>query len=184
MKSLKLMLYVILTLIFGCASSSTVISEFDESINFNTYKTFVICVDDLYVDNTNYPSYDNNMVRQLVADAIENEMRNKGYKTNVIKPELQAGFDIVIEEKENTFTNCETMGRYDYWEKCTINTEVYTEESLVVYVSDIDKNQYIWQASITCNLNKSKSNLRQYIKSLIKQLFNAYPKPDKVKTIN
>jgi hypothetical protein len=124
------------------------------------------------------------MVRQLVADAIENEMRNKGYKTNVIKPELQAGFDIVIEEKENTFTNCETTGTYNYWEKCTINTEIYTEETLIVYVSDIDENQYIWQASINCNLNKSRSNLRPYVNSLIAQLFNSYPKPDKVKTIN
>ena len=100
----------------------------------------------------------------------------QSHKTNVLNPQLQAGFQIVIEQKANTFTNCEIQDDYNYWRKCTINTVNYTEETLVVYVSDIEKNQVIWQASKTCDLNRSKKTLKPYIEELVESLFNEYPK--------
>jgi hypothetical protein len=176
MKKLKILIGFLTIILFGCASTTAVLSEFDESVDFESYTTFVLCIDDLFVEHTNYPNYDNNEVRALIGDAIDKQMKSKGHKTNVLNPELQAGFRIVIQEKETTFTNCERESEYGYWKTCTIDTVAYTEETLVVYVSDINKNQVIWQASMTCDLNISKGKIEAYVNELIERLFNEYPK--------
>lgn len=175
-KFFKLFSLFVISLLFGCASTNAVLSDFDETIDFDSYNTFVLCIDDLFVENTKYPNYDNNNIRKLIGDQIELHMINTKHKTNVLNPQLQAGFQIVIEQKANTFTNCEIQDDYNYWRKCTINTVNYTEETLVVYVSDIEKNQVIWQASKTCDLNRSKKTLKPYIEELVESLFNEYPK--------
>lgn len=173
----KISLFVLI-LCCGCATTSdmSLLSDFDETAKFNDYQTFVICIDDLFVENTNYPKYDNNYVRQLIGKEVEDQMVSLGYKTNVLKPELQAGFQILIVEKETTFTNCDLQDDYNYWQTCTINTVTYTDETLVTYVSDIQKNQIIWQASINCDLNKPKKALKPYVMDLVDKLFKQYPK--------
>ena len=176
MKTLKYFSFIFLFILFGCASTEAVLSEFDESIDFNQYNTFVLCIDDLYVENTRFPNYDNNEIRELIGDAIEKQMINLGHKTNVLKPQLQAGFKLIVEKKEATFYNCELDDEYNYWRESTLETVVYTEETLVVYVSDFEKNQIIWQASMTCNLNRSKSRLKAFIDKAVETLFNEYPK--------
>ena len=176
MKTLHQLCFIGLAILFSCASTESVLSEFDETIDFNKYSTFVLCIDDLFVENTKYPNHDNNTVRELIGEAIVTQMQNKNHKTNVLNPQLQVGFDLIVEEKEATFTNCEVKDEYNYWQDCTINTEIYTEETIVVYVSDLSKNQIIWQASLTCNLNRSKSRLKGYIHELVDTLFSEYPK--------
>jgi hypothetical protein len=176
MKALNIISSILILTLFGCASSTAILSEFDESADFDSYTTFVLCIDDLYVENTNYPNYDNNKVRSMIGDAIEKQMESKGHKTNVLNPELQAGFRLIVQEKEATFTNCERESEYGYWKECTIDTTIYTEETLVVYVSDIDKNQVIWQASMTCDLNRSLGKIEAYVNELVEKLFNEYPK--------
>lgn len=171
----------IISLVFfmlGCASTSdiTLLSDYDKEATFNDYQTFVICIDDLFVENTSYPKYDNNYVRQLIGKEIEDQMKGLGYKTNVLKPELQAGFQILIVEKEASFTNCNLQEDYKYWQTCTINTITYTDETLVVYVSDLEKNQIIWQASVNCDLNKPKNALKNYTMDLVELLFKEFPK--------
>ena len=176
MKISKILTLLTLILYLGCASTTDVLSEFDESANFDEYTTFVMCMDDLFVENTEYPTYDNNEVRQLISDEVEAQMLKRGHRTNVLKPELQAGFELIVEKKEATFQNCEVQDEYNYWRECTIDTVVYTEETLVLYVSDFSKNQIIWQASIQCSMNKSKSKLQEYVKELVTMLYNEYPK--------
>jgi len=176
MRTQKILSLLVTVLLFGCASTEGVLSEFDETADFENYSTFVLCIDDMFVENVNYPEYDNNSVRQLIGDAIEGEMIARDHETNVLEPELQAGFEIILERKEATFESCETEGQYEYWRETTLETIIYTEETLVVYVSDMDKNQIIWQASKVCDMNRSQKKLPQYIAELVEQLFNEYPK--------
>ncbi|NNK87685.1 MAG: DUF4136 domain-containing protein [Flavobacteriaceae bacterium] len=176
MKALRYISIFVLMLVFGCGSTADIVSEFDETVDFDSYTTFVLCIDDLFVENTQYPKYDNNTVRELLGEAVEAQMIEKGHKTNVLNPQLQAGFQLIVEEKEATFTNCEHQDEYSYWEECTIDTIVYTEETLVVYVSDFERKQIIWQASVECDMNRTGANLKDYVKELVIKLFNEYPK--------
>lgn len=177
MKTLKTLSFILLLTVFGCASTEAVLAEFDESVDFDNYNTFVICLDDMFVENVNYPNYDNNEVRELIGNAVESEMIGKGHKTNVLEPQLQAGFKLLVEEKEATFYDCKEQDEYSYWAECTINTTIYTEETLVVYVSSFEKNQIIWQASIKCDMSRyNKKKLPEYVNELVATLFNEYPK--------
>lgn len=176
MKTLKTLSIIFLLTLYGCATTEAVISEFDENVDFDAYSTFVICLDDLFVENVNYPNYDNNKVRELIGDAVETQMTNKGHKTNVLEPQLQAGFNLIVEEKEAVFYDCKEQDEYTYWEECAINTTIYTEETLVVYVSDFEKNQIIWQASIKCDMSRYNKKLPEYVNELVATLFNEYPK--------
>lgn len=176
MRTLKIISVITLLILFNCAPSSNLSSEFDESVAFDDYSTFVLCVDDLFVENTSYPNYDNKEVRQLIGNAIEEQMTLRGHRTNVMKPELQAGFRILLTHEEVVFTNCDVQTEYEYWKTCTINSEIYTRETLVVYVSDIEKNQVIWQAKIDCDLNRSKKALIDYVKELVDEVYNEYPR--------
>ena len=175
----KLLVLLLFSFIIGCASTENIISDYDETVDFNKYSTFVICIDDLFVENTTFPKYDNNKIRSLVSDAVELQMIAFGHKTNVLEPELQAGFKLIVEEKEATFKNCDIEDELHYWHECTINTEIYTTETLIIYVSDFKMNQIIWQASIECDMNKSGANLQAYIKELVIKLFKEYPRSKK-----
>ncbi len=176
MKTLKRLATVVMVLVMGCASTEDVLSEFDETVDFDSYETFVLCIDDLFVENTAYPNYDNNYVRELISEEVEKHMIDKGHRTNVLKPQLQVGFQLIVQEKEATFTNCEVQDEYNYWKECTIDTVVYTEETLVIYVSDFSMNQVVWQASVQCDMNKAKSRLPDYVKGVVETLFMEYPK--------
>lgn len=165
-----------LSLLFNCASTEVVVSEFDESVNFETYSSFVLCVEDLLVEYENNPGYDNPEVRELIGEEIEKQMIKRGHKLDVMNAELQAGFKLILEKNEVTFENCNSYGEYEYWDETTIETFVYTEETLVLYVSDMTKNQVIWQASIMCDLNISKKRLPEYIMEVVDLVFNEYPR--------
>ena len=179
MKSLKILSLFSFILLFGCAATVDIISEYDDEVDFNYYETFVLCLDDFQVDNTKYPNLDNSYVRELIAGQVDNHMAALGYRTNVFSPQLQAGFKIAITEQESSIQNCELQNEFDYWRTCTINTVTYTKETLIVYVSDIEKNQVIWQATIPCELDKSKHALRKHINFLVEQLFLEFPEANK-----
>ncbi|WP_111684171.1 DUF4136 domain-containing protein [Winogradskyella tangerina] len=167
-----------LVLLLGCAASSEVVYDYNLDVDFNQYDTYVLCIEDFTVEHTNYPNLDNDYVRQTIGDAVAVEMENKAHKTNVLEPQLQAGFRIMITEEKANFKSCEHSGDLEFWESCKIHEETYEQETLIVYVADFETNKVLWHASIICELNKSKKKLKPYISELVKELFNTYPKTE------
>jgi hypothetical protein len=153
-----------------------VIYDYNLDTDFNQYDTYVLCVEDFFVENTNHPNIDNPSVRNYLRDAVDTEMINTGHKTNVLKPQLQAGFRLLISEKTVEFENCEHSAQLEYWESCTIHQETYEHETLVVYVADFNTNKVLWHASVSCDLNIPKKKLEPTINKLVKDLFATYPK--------
>jgi hypothetical protein len=88
---------------------------------------------------------------------------------------LQVGFKFVVKDQEISITNCYDEDEYSYWAGCKIETYNYAEQSLVVYVSDLDKNQIIWQGSIIKGLSISPEKLKRTINRTIAKIFNEYP---------
>ncbi|WP_422104126.1 DUF4136 domain-containing protein [Winogradskyella sp.] len=169
---------LLLVLLFNCAATSEVVYDYNIEVDFNQYETYVLCIEDFAVEHINHPDLDNDAVRQFIGDAVAVEMENKAHKTNVLKPQLQAGFKILISEETAEFKSCEYSEHLVYWENCTIHQETYEEETLVVYVADFNTNRVLWHASIICELNKSKKKLKPYIDGLVKDLFATYPKTE------
>lgn len=176
-------------LLFNCAATSEVVYDYNLEVDFNQYDTYVLCIEDFMVEHNNYPNLDNEFVRSVIGDAVALEMDDKGHRTNVFEPQLQAGFRILISEETIEFKNCEHSEYLEYWESCTIHQETYEEETLIVYVADFKTNNVLWHASILCDLSKSKNRLKSYIEVLVNDLFETYPKtqvgnnPDELKEL-
>lgn len=178
MRVYSFILGVLLVLLFNCAATSEVVYDYNLNVDFNQYDTYVLCIDDFTVEHLNHPQIDNDNVRQLLGNAVATEMENKAHKTNVLKPQLQAGFRILISEETAQFKNCEHSKHLEYWENCTLHEETYEEETLIVYVADFKTNKILWHASIICQLDKPKKKLQAYINGLVKDLFETYPKTE------
>lgn len=175
MKSNAILLVLLATLFFGCATTNAVLYDYDLDVDFDSYSTYVLCSDDFMVTNLDHPKKDNEEVRAFIGDAIGEAMESIGHRTNVFEPELQAGFRIAIQETSK-FNNCEHSDELQYWESCEIHKETYDQETLIAYVADFKSNKVLWQASIPCKLNKSDNLLQSYIQELVNQLFATYPK--------
>jgi len=156
--------------------SNEVLYDYNLDVEFTSYETYVMCSDDFMVVNTAYPQKDNEELRVLIGDAIAQAMEDRGHKTNVFDPQLQAGFMIIIKEPGADPSNCEDQSALQYWENFKLQTEQYDKETLVAYVADFKTNKIIWQASIACRLDRSEYQIKDYIKELVAELFATYPK--------
>jgi hypothetical protein len=176
MKPKYAILIVLALLLSSCAVNQAVMYDYDLDVDFESFSTYVLCSDDFMISNVDHPKIDNEEVRILIGDAIAEAMELRGHRTNVFEPELQAGFRIAIKEQNSKFNNCEHSEELEYWESCEIHQERYEQETLIAYVADFTSNQILWQASIPCNLKKSKEQLPGYVNELITLLFETYPK--------
>ncbi len=167
---------LLLLFLFNCATTRDVVFDYNLEVDFNKYDTYVLCMDDFFVENPNYPRLDNEKTRQLIGDAVAIEMESKAHRTNVFEPQLQAGFRLLISEETIQFTNCEHSKDLEYWENCKLHEETYEKETLIVYVADFNTNKVLWHASILCDLNKPKKKRQPYIYGLVKDLYATYPK--------
>ncbi|WP_282043434.1 DUF4136 domain-containing protein [Winogradskyella flava] len=166
----------LLLLLYNCAATTEVVYDYNLNVDFNQYDTYVLCIGDFAVEHNDYPQLDNDQVRRIIGDAVAEEMESKAHRTNVLSPQLQAGFRILISEETVEFKNCEHSEQLEYWEECKIHLETYEEETLIVYVADFETNDVLWHASVLCDLNKAKRKLEPYIKGLVNDLFDTYPK--------
>ena len=176
MRALKTCLGLMTLILFGCVSTQSVMYDYDLSVDFDSYSTYVLCSDDMMVIHLDHPKIDNEEIRQLLGDAIGNAMEARGHQTNVFEPQLQAGFRIAINEETAKFNNCEHSDELEYWESCEIHKETYDQETLITYVANFKTNTVLWQVSMPCDLKKNKAQLKNYTADLINQLFETYPK--------
>ena len=175
MKILQAISFLFFVVLFGCAATSSIVFDYDIDEDFNQHNTFVVCEDDLLVKNITYPNYDNTKIRTFLSEEVTTKLEDFGLNTDMDNPDLQVGFRLVITEETVNFRDCSDEGEFLYWESCTVETVTYTTETLTIYVSNLEKNQVVWQASMPCNMNKSESNLASHIKELVDTLFKTYP---------
>lgn len=176
MKPVYNLAYLVFSLVFSCASTSSLMFDYNMNVDFESFSTYVLCSDDFMVINDDHPKIDNEITRRKIALAVAEAMEARGHKTNVFNPELQSGFRIAIKEKTAKFNNCEHSKELLYWESCSIHKETYEEETLIVYVANFETNQVLWQASIPCHLDQPHQKLDSYISELVEMLFDTYPK--------
>lgn len=169
------LILIIAVLLSSSCGSSKVIAEQDPNADFRSYNTFVICAEDLIVKDTKYPEYDNAAMRMQIKESLENEMKQRGYEREVSNPQLQVGFKFVVDDQEVSITNCFDEDEYSYWAGCKIETYNYAEQSLIIYISDLEKDQIIWQGSIIKGLTMSPEKMKRTINRTIEKIFREYP---------
>jgi len=167
--------FTIGVLLFLTSCQTTEInSDYDNKIDFPSYHSFSVCLDDFQITSDKHPEYNNEKMKGLIKSAIETEMK-KFYSNNDSSTELRVGVNIKVEDKDFTYRSCERQDEYHRWPECKMKTYEYTEGTLLIYVADISKQQVIWQASFTGMTREDLIENEKVINRVVKSIFEKYP---------
>jgi hypothetical protein len=170
-------------LLAGCASQPKVLSDYDKSADFASYRTFGF-VTQVGADSTEFRS----LAVQTMQAAAARQMELRGY-TRSDNPDLVINFTGKIEEK----TDVESVpaphygpawgyggfygAPYGGWGGGTqVTTRRYNVGTLVIDVVDREKRQAVFQGSVSDVVTKEMmANREAAITGAVNRIFASYP---------
>ena len=185
-KVLKLIsVLIVITLVTACASSPTIHSDYDRSVDFSQFKTYGY-FSPMGIENPNYSS----LLGQMFRDAIDAQMQPRGYVLSD-NPDLLINVSARLEDKTQVRTYSEPVygggyygyrgGRYAAWGGYGYGTSThvsqYTEGTVNVDMVDIDNKRMVWEGVAIGRVDEKKQNenLRQDIMDGVAAMFENYP---------
>lgn len=179
---------IIVTLLAACASSTTIKSDYDHSVDFSQYKTYGY-YSPLGIENANYSS----LLGQMFRDAIDAQMRPKGYVKSD-NPDLLINVSARLEDKTQVRTYSDPVmhggfggyygyrgGMYDPWGGygygTTTHVSQYTEGTVNIDMVDIKQKRMVWEGIAIGRIDEQKKSgeLRSDIHSGVAEMFANYP---------
>ena len=163
-------LLILLTIFFIGCSVTTITSNCDESADFSSYQTFAY---QTYEESSNpaHPEYNNPTNREIIQQAITNELLNMGYVVAEENPDLLVAFDMIITEMVDPRVDSAVI--YKPWVDTKVDSFSYTEGLLVVRLIDREAGNMVWQGSLSGILNRKPEKFGHKINRYIGKLFAA-----------
>jgi hypothetical protein len=178
-------LLLIIVSISGCASGPDVMTDYDKTADFGSYRTYNF-VEGAGPDYGEYQS----LFTKFVLEAVTVEMEKRGY-TKSDNPDLLVNFGARLDEKLDVRTTSAPMTggyygyrsgayRYGAWGGYGYATETqvsqYTEGTFNIDIIDNKRRQLVWEAvGIGRITDKKRENLEESIKSAVPVYFAGYP---------
>jgi len=186
LKVLKVLLLVItFALMTACASSTTIHSDYDHSVDFSQFKTYGY-FSPMGIENPNYSS----LLGQMFRDAIDAQMKPRGYVLSN-NPDLLINVSARLEDKTRVTTTSNPGygygggyygyrgGMYDPWGGYGYGTSThvsqYTEGTVNVDMVDIGQKRMVWEGVAIGRVNDKNDNLRQDVMEGVAEMFQNYP---------
>ncbi|HEY7886387.1 MAG TPA: DUF4136 domain-containing protein [Cellvibrionaceae bacterium] len=168
----------------GCATSGPqVLSDYDSSVDFGTYRTFAF-VEPLGTDRSGYST----LITAHFKAAARTEMEALGYSYSESNPDLLVNFFSNTENRTDVRsrpTVSTGFGYYGYRSslyfglplfQSQTNTRHYKVGTLNIDVVDAEREQLIWEGMMEGRLSKEDmENPRAAIAEAIKEIFKHYP---------
>ncbi len=175
-----------LMIVSGCASGPTILSDYDRSADFSTYKTYGFA-SELGTDRAGYAT----LITEHFKRAVSKELEARGYQYSESNPDLLANFYVAIQEKTDIrSTPAPTMGAgyygyryglYTSWPAYSsdVRTVHYKTGTANVDLIDAKRKQLVWEAVAEGRVrDESLANPGPAIDSLVADLFAHYPAAD------
>jgi len=165
----------------GCgAIKPTVHSNFDQSVNFDQYKTFAF-FKKLDTD-TRYES----LFSQYLKKATTDEMTKRGFVLSENKPDLLINFHKTNVKKQDIqqipivgyggYYRYHGSLYYDDWPRYRTFVSDYQQVTLKIDVVDRQQNKVIWQGSAVGREDEDKlDNLQQPVQKVVADIFQRFP---------
>lgn len=175
----KLCLFAIAALLAVSCVTMKVTSDFDKTVQFETYKTYAFTEEALKLNVTD-------LNRNRIISAVENELALKGF-TKSETPDVLIDMNIISKTIQTATANTTGSGgyygagyRYGYgggFSTTTINYDSYEEGTLFVDIIDASNKLLVWQGRVTDTLeeNVSVDKRESKISYAIKKIFSQYP---------
>ena len=171
-------------LLASCSSGAQIISDYDHSAPFGSYKTYNF-MEGAGPEAEGYQSF----FSQYMVAAITIEMEQRGY-TKSDDPDLLVNFNAILQDKTKVTTSPAPMmggGYYGYrgshyggWGGYGYATEThvsqYTEGTFNIDIIDAKKHQLVWEAVGVGRVTEKKlANLEENIMQGVPKFFSLYP---------
>jgi hypothetical protein len=193
MKNIVIILFTVILL--SSCSSLQIISDYDKTVDFTTYKTY-----------TFLPWNENNskMVgpygQRRIYMALRNELNSRGYVEDENNPDLAISPLVIIEEKTGTtaYTNYYNpggyYGYYGYgyggwgvgmgYSTTTYSDYTYLKGTLLIDMFDTSKKELIWQGGavgeVEDDRHRGDKEKERKTNIIMKRVFSQFPvKPAK-----
>ena len=144
----------------------------DPRFDFEDVETFA-CAECLEEVVTKMPRYDNEENRNLVRNAIIDNMTNLGYTYSEDDPDILVEFVISIESKVDTVVQRTTD--YRYWNGLETVPYNYKKGTIFVNVIHSEKNTVVWQGSAQQVLDEDPRNVEKKISKFVAGIFEEFP---------
>ena len=149
-------------------------SDFDNTVNFDSYKSF-----DFSSQTNNIPV--NDIVKNRILNSITDNLKSKGLTTSS-NPDLLVDVDINTKNKKdysstnvNVGTSFGKRWRFRTGVGKTFTKEInYTEGSMIINLIDKQTNQLVWKGSMT-DVVKESSSSQENIRAAIDQILAEFP---------
>ncbi len=164
MKNMIIFITVVLLLsLVGCSSISTT-SDYDPTVDFSKYKTYMWFAGEMPADDelSKYP-----LVKKRIANSVEKALEAKGFTKGT-----KDSFDFVVilhaGTKERMQMNTYNYGGYGYggygggWGggygggMSTTDVNYYDEATVIVDIADAEKKELAWRGTATGIVRKSQ----------------------------
>jgi len=172
-------------LLAACEPSIKISSDYDKTADFGQYKTFALY---RFVDNQGYIS---DLNKRRIADAVRNEMVNKGFalKDSSTADLLVNAVAIIAEKRDVTaYTNYYGYGGYyrpyawgpgygGAYGTTTYSVDEYKQGTLMIDIVDAKNHQLVWQGVGEGRVDDQKDNSKreERIKDAIGKIMASFP---------
>jgi len=169
MQTLKfLTMSFIIVLLSACGTTYSIISDREDGIDFDQYKTYLVLQHD-----HGFPTGANPINHQRIDRAIDANMQELGYLQEK-NPDLLIAWFVKVETKKDVMTYQNYYRRWNV--PTTINVYEYQEGSLVIDIIDPKIGQVVWHGKASDRVYDDMPNIDKKIKEVVKSMFRRYKK--------
>ncbi len=160
-------------LMYGCAPSFKVNSYLKPDANLAEINTYYWSpLQEGVVPG--HPRHDNPENRALIKQAIEKEMKRKGYTIDSLNPDAYVEYFISLENRRSVITApLPYIDDFDY--EYRVKVEQLKKGSLLIHLESHDQNETLWAGSAEATLEAVPTETKRKVNMAIKRIMGGLP---------
>lgn len=179
------LLSVVVTFI-SCSSSVKVVTDFDGSMDFSSYKTYKFLKPDTVLAMGEMPAMINTLNQRRIENAIDEEMELRGYLKSE-EADMFVSYYLRVEDKTEYRATSYNYGSpyyggygyYGYYggyghTMTDVQSYDYKVGTLVIDLVDVKKNELIWYGAGTKALKENPKHVEREINDAVTRIFYHY----------
>ena len=120
------------------------------------------------------PLHDNKTNRNMIKEAIEKELKRKGYVQDSLKPDMYVEYFVSMENKRSVITApLPYIDDFDY--EYRVKVEQLKKGSLLIHLENEEQNKTIWAGSAEAILEAVPTDTQRKINMAVKRIMSSLP---------
>ncbi len=180
-KFYTLVLPAVMAFIFASCATMKVSTDYDQSKDFRTMKTFAIH------ENSSSNQTISTLNEERIINAVKAELKSKGY-TESTTPDFMVNIVTVVVDKKAVSANTDYYGYggpyrpYGYWggglgmtSTTTFNVDDYKDGSLIIDMVDAKANKLFWEGIGNSEIDSQLKNPDKTIPGAVAKILASFP---------